>query len=80
MDSYGIDLTRLTPKYKEVAIFTSTFNLGECDLASIGDVGQWVPHGYEVYVIGLQVGASQPASRHWVMDPLLSFSVSRPGA
>jgi hypothetical protein len=32
VDSYGIDLTRLVPKYKEVAIFTSTFNLGECDL------------------------------------------------
>ncbi len=31
-DEYGIDLTRLKAVYKEAAIFTTTFNLGECDV------------------------------------------------
>jgi hypothetical protein len=31
-DTLGIDLTRVAPKHKEVAIFCSTFNLGECDV------------------------------------------------
>lgn len=31
-EKVSIDLTRLQPKPKEVAIFTSTFNLGECDV------------------------------------------------
>jgi hypothetical protein len=26
-----------------------------CDRQSIGDVGHWIPHGYDIYAIGLQV-------------------------
>jgi len=53
-EGYGIDLTRLKITYEEAAIFTTTFNLGECDLESLGDLGQWIPGGYDVYVVGLQ--------------------------
>ena len=53
-EGYGIDLTRLKATYEEAAIFTTTFNLGECDLESLGDLGQWIPECYDVYVVGLQ--------------------------
>lgn len=53
-DAYGIDLTRLKAEYKEAAIFTTTFNLGECGLEDIGDLDAWIPRAYDLYVVGLQ--------------------------
>lgn len=38
----------------DVAIFTSTFNMGSCDISILEDIPNWVPLGYDIYAIAVQ--------------------------
>ena len=39
---------------REISIFSTTFNLGEAPMNTIGDVSEWLRDGYDIYAIGLQ--------------------------
>ena len=36
------------------SLFISTYNLAEKPLPDLGDLSEWIPHGYDVYAIGVQ--------------------------
>jgi hypothetical protein len=70
-DGYGIDLTRVAHKNKEVAIFTSTFNLGECDLPVSG----WVLLARGLCVLCVLVCLQGPClQRYSNKEPVVAVS------
>lgn len=39
---------------REISIFSTTFNLGESPMSTVGDVSEWLRDGHDIYAIGLQ--------------------------
>jgi hypothetical protein len=39
---------------REVSIFSTTFNLGEAPMNTVGDISEWLRDGHDIYAIGLQ--------------------------
>lgn len=39
---------------RDISIFSTTFNLGEAPMSTVGDVGEWLRDGHDIYAIGLQ--------------------------
>lgn len=49
-----------------VEIFTSTFNMGSCDINILEDVPKWIPLGYDLYAIAVQVSSLNFFEWIWV--------------
>ena len=39
---------------REISIFSTTFNLGEAPMGTVGDLSTWLSDGHDIYAIGLQ--------------------------